>query len=128
MAYNDNTDLKVGGFFVGCGVLVLIPIFLVLFSLKIVDGGEIGVVKQGGRILLEERGPGINFVTPLVDDIVTLDGRVQGIPFENLAAASKEYQDVFLTGTLNVHIQFDRAAELYQQVGLDYKEKLVVPF
>jgi prohibitin 2 len=129
MAYNDNQagrSLAAAG--IGCASIVVIGILIILFSLRIVGPGEIGIVKTGGRVDTNERGPGFNFVVPFVDDIVNMDGRVQGVPFENLAAASKEYQDVFLTGTLNVHVQFDKAAELYQTVGPDYKDKLVVPY
>lgn len=113
----------------GCGVAIVILLLVAaLFSLKFVGAGEIGIATNFGRVDNEEKGPGVNLVIPFFTDVVSMDGRIQGIPFENLAAASKEYQDVFLTGTLNVHVQFDKAAELYQTVGLDYKEKLVVPF
>jgi len=113
----------------GCAVAVIVGLLVVaVLSVKFVGAGEIGVATNFGRVDNEEKGPGVNAVIPLFTDVVTMDGRIQGIPFENLAAASKEYQDVFLTGTLNVHVEFDKAAELYQQVGLDYKEKLVIPF
>lgn len=108
-------------------VLALVA-FLALSSIKVIGAGEIGVVKHFGAIESTERSPGINFVMPFLTDIVNVDGRIQGIGFENIAAASREYQDVFLTGTLNVHVNQNSAAELYQTVGLDYKEKLVIPF
>jgi regulator of protease activity HflC (stomatin/prohibitin superfamily) len=126
--YSDNPfSALVGG--VGCLAVAVVGIlFLLLFSIKFVGAGEIGVATNFGAVNHEERGPGVNLVLPFFTDIVTIDGRIQGVPFENLGAASKEYQDVFLTGTLNYHIQFDRASELYQTVGLDYRDKLIVPF
>lgn len=115
---------------VAVGILSVLGIllFVGLSSIKVIGAGEIGVVKHFGAIESQERGPGINFVAPFTTDIVNIDGRVQGIYFENIGAASKEYQDVFLTGTLNVHVDFNSAAELYQSVGLDYKDKIVIPF
>lgn len=113
---------------IGCGIVAVILLALALFSVKFVGAGEIGVATNFGRVDTEEKGSGVNIVIPFFTDVVTMDGRVQGIPFENLAAASREYQDVFLTGVLNVTVQFDKAAELYRDVGLDYKEKIVVPF
>lgn len=110
------------------GGIAILLLFLLTSSIKIVGAGEVGVVKHFGAVESSERSPGINLVVPFFTDIVNVDGRIQGIPFENLGAASKEYQDVFLTGILNVHVEFDKVAELYQTVGLDYKEKLVIPF
>lgn len=113
---------------IGCAVIAVVVIALAIFSIKFVGAGEIGVATNFGKVDTEEKGSGVNLVIPFFTDVVTMDGRVQGIPFEKLGAASKEYQDVFLTGVLNVHVQFDKAAELYRDVGLDYKEKLVIPF
>lgn len=113
---------------IGCAVIAVVVIALAIFSVKFVGAGEIGVATNFGKVDTEEKGSGVNLVIPFFTDVVTMDGRVQGIPFDHLGAASREYQDVFLTGVLNVHVQFDKAAELYRDVGLDYKEKLVVPF
>lgn len=126
-SYDDPVNKIMGG--LGCGVLIFV-LFVVgfLFSFQVVNPGEVGVVVTTGKADNEEKAPGISFVVPFISDVISVDTRIQGIPFEKLGAASKEYQDVFLTGTLNVHVQPDRASELYQQVGLDYKDKLVIPF
>lgn len=124
---SGNGNAFLGG--IGCLVIIaVVGLLALLFSFKFVDAGEIGIATNFGKVDTNEKGPGPNVVVPFFTDVVTMDGRIQGIPFENLAAASIEYQDVFLTGTLNVHLEFDKAAELYQQVGLDYKEKLITPF
>ena len=114
----------------GC-LMVVVGVFLLLTflsSVKFVGPGEIGIATNFGRVDTDERGSGVNLVVPFFTDVIAMDGRVQGIPFDKLGAASKEYQDVFLTGVLNVHVAFDKAAELYRDVGLDYKEKLIIPF
>jgi regulator of protease activity HflC (stomatin/prohibitin superfamily) len=97
-------------------------------AVRVVPAGSVGVVKHWGAVDSNEIGPGISLVLPFATDIVVVDTRVQGIKFEKLGAASREYQDVFLTGTLNVHVDPHGAAELYQNIGLDYSEKVVVPF
>lgn len=106
----------------------LIALAVLLAAVKVIPAGSVGVVKHFGAIEAVERAPGINVVLPFATDIVNVETRVQGITFERLAAASREYQDVFLTGTLNVHVKPDAAAELYQNVGLDYADKIVRPF
>jgi regulator of protease activity HflC (stomatin/prohibitin superfamily) len=47
--------------------------------------------------------------------------------FKEIDAASKEYQSVKLTGTMNYHIQPDKAPYLYQTVGVDFVEKVIDP-
>lgn len=118
---------------VGRAGLVIPGIIIILLgaaveSVKVVPAGSVGVVKHWGAVDSNEIGPGVNFVLPFATDIVVVDTRVQGIKFEKLAAASKEYQDVFLTGTLNIHVDPHLAAELYSNIGLDYSDKVVVPF
>ena len=108
--------------------ILLLGVFLALSAVRIIPAGHVGVVKNRGAVSAEEKTPGFNIVTPFVSDIVNVNTQVQGIAFEKRAAASREYQDVFLTGTLNVHVDPTAAAELYQNVGLDYDKKIVVPF
>jgi regulator of protease activity HflC (stomatin/prohibitin superfamily) len=101
---------------------------VLLLGLRIIPAGYVGVVLHAGAVDPNEKAPGINWVLPFVDNIENFETRVQAVPFEQLAAASKEYQDVFLTGVVNYHIDNTAAAELYQNVGRDYREKLIIPF
>lgn len=98
------------------------------FFVVSIDAGHVGVVTSFGKVQSETLKPGLNFLTPFVNNVTDVDTRVQGIGFENLAAASREYQDVILSGTLNVHIDQNNVVNLYQNVGLDYADKLVKPF
>lgn len=123
------------GFLFGClGVAALAALFLGALSLHPVDAGQVGVVTSFGKVQPETLKPGLNFLPPLVNSVTNVDTRVHGIgfgsndPAQRFGAASKEYQDVFMTGTLNVHIDQNKAVDLYQNVGLDYDQKLVVPF
>lgn len=108
--------------------LILILLGGAAESVRVVPAGSVGIVKHWGSVDPNEIGPGVSLVLPFATDIVVVDTRLQGIKFEKLGAASKEYQDVFLTGTLNVHVDPHLAAELYSNIGLDYSEKVVVPF
>lgn len=121
-------------FAVGCGaVVVILLLVLGIFSIHPVDAGYVGVVTSGGKVQADTLKPGFNFLPPFLYGVTNVDTRVHGIPFgqdpaARFGAASIEYQDVFLTGTLNIHIDQDKAVDLYQKVGLDYDAKLVVPF
>lgn len=111
---------------VGAGVLLLLTILSTGF--RIIPAGHVGVVTWLGEVENRTLQPGAQFVVPIFESITEVETRVRAIPFENLAAASTEYQDVFVTGTLNIHINNSGVNDLYQRVGLDYQDKIVVPF
>lgn len=128
-------------FLVGCGFVVAILIVVGLaFSFQSVDTGYVGVVTSFGKVQPDTLKPGLNFVVPFLNSVTDVDTRVRGISFgasvddpntpqdERFGAASKEYQDVFLQGVLNVHVDQDAAVTLFSDVGLDYDQKLVIPF
>lgn len=112
----------------GMAAVVLLVALGGALSAVIVPAGHVGVVQEFGRVSNDELAPGLHFRAPFVNSVQMVDTRVQGIHFESLAAASREYQDVILAGTLNVHVDPARASELFQNVGLDYSAKIVVPF
>ena len=113
-------------FLIAAGVLMLLAIGSMGF--RIIPAGHVGVVTWFGEVENRTLQPGAQFVVPVVENIIEVDTRVMGVTFDNLAAASEEYQDVLITGTLNIHIDSTGAEDLYQRVGLDYQIKLVEPF
>jgi regulator of protease activity HflC (stomatin/prohibitin superfamily) len=118
----------------GCaGVVGIIVVLGALLSFHPVDAGFVGVVTSFGKVQQDTLKPGSNFLMPFVYSVTNVDTRVHGIPFgqdpnQRFGAASREYQDVFLQGTLNIHVDQNAAVDLYQKVGLDYDQKLVIPF
>ncbi|HLB13284.1 MAG TPA: SPFH domain-containing protein, partial [Dehalococcoidia bacterium] len=56
-----------------------------------------------------------------------IDTRVQPHPFKEIDAASQEMQSVTLTGMMNYHLEPGRAAFLFQNVGLDFANKVIDP-
>lgn len=108
--------------------MVLLLLALVSTGFRIIPAGHVGVVTWLGEVEDRTLQPGAQFVVPIFENIIEVETRVRAIPFENLAAASEEYQDVLVTGVLNIHINNSGVNDLYQRVGLDYQEKIVVPF
>ena len=116
----------------GVGVVLAVLGFF-SFWLHPIPAGYVGVVTAFGEVQPETLKPGMNLVPPIVNSVTDVDTRVRGIPFgqdpnARFGAASKEYQDVWLAGTLNVHVDQNKAVDLFQNVGLDYDTKLVMPF
>jgi regulator of protease activity HflC (stomatin/prohibitin superfamily) len=93
----------------------------------IVYAGHVGVKAVWGRVSGDALPPGVYILNPISDRIFDIDVRVLPHNFKQIDAASKEYQTVKLTGTMNYHIQADKAPYLYQTVGTDFVEKVIDP-
>lgn len=107
---------------------LLLVLTVLTTGFRIIPAGHVGVVTWLGEVEDRTLQPGAQFVVPIFESITEVETRVRAIPFENLAAASEEYQDVLVTGALNIHINNSGVNDLYQRVGLDYESKIVVPF
>lgn len=92
-----------------------------------VPAGSVGVVTNFGQVQPGTLQPGLHIVLPVVQQVVTVDTRVQPHNFQEIEAASSEYQTVKLTGTMNYHVDGAFASDLYQRVGTDFASKVIDP-
>jgi len=92
-----------------------------------VPAGNVGVVMNFGQVQPGTLTPGLHIVTPIVQHVETVDTRVQPHQFQEIDAASKEYQTVRLTGTMNYHVDGQYASDLFQRVGTDFASKVIDP-
>lgn len=106
----------------GIGFIAYI-VLSVLMSIHQVDAGHVGVVYSFGEIT-GQTGEGIVWTAPW-KEVKKANVQIQSHKFENLSAASKETQDVYLTVTLNYSISPDAIQTLYRTVGPGYFDKLV---
>ena len=106
---------------------IIILLFIVSASVKIVDAGYRGILLKFGAVdtsvALNE---GIHFVTPFRDSVIQMEVRTQKT-VENAASASKDLQDVTTQVALNYHINPDRAQVVYQQIGFEYGNRVIAP-
>ena len=106
---------------------IIILLFVVSASVKIVDAGHRGVLLRFGAVdtglALDE---GIHFVTPFRDSVVQMEVRTQKT-VENAASASADLQDVTTQVALNYRIDPDNAQVVYQQLGFDYGNRVIAP-
>ena len=85
------------------------------------------MVTNFGRVEERTLPAGLQVVTPIAEQVVLVDVRVQPHPFQEIDAASREYQIVRLTGNMNYHIDPAQAYDLYRTVGPDFAEKVIDP-
>ena len=92
-----------------------------------VPAGNVGVVTNFGSVQTGTLEPGLHVVVPIVQHVVIIDTRVQPHQFQEIDAASAEYQTVKLTGVMNYHVDGAFASDLYQRVGTDFASKVIDP-
>ena len=114
----------------GCGSVGITGALLVvagylLLSLNTVPPGHVGVVVQLGVVQPNTLPPGLYFRPFLVQDVIDFETRVRPHNFRAIDAASREYQSVKLTGTLNFSVDGQQADDLYTRVGLDFASRVI---
>ncbi|MBU2567155.1 MAG: prohibitin family protein [Elusimicrobia bacterium] len=88
--------------------------------------GERGVVLNFGAVQKNVFGEGLHFRIPVVQNIVSMDVKVQK-SVTNAAAASSDLQEVSSDVALNYHIIPDKANLVYQTIGIHFKERIIDP-
>ena len=106
---------------------IIIVSIIAVSSVRMVDAGHRGVLVKFGNVDTDNSlDEGIHFVVPFRDNVVPLEVRTQKI-VESATSASKDLQDVSTQVALNYHIDPDRAQVLYQQLGPDYSNRVILP-
>lgn len=108
-------------------VIVGCLIALLFFNpVVMVPAGHRGVVLNFGAVDDRILGEGINLRTPIVQSVVKMDTQIQKSQVE-AAAASKDLQDTHSTIALNYHIQPDKVNWIYQNIGKEYRDRIIDP-
>jgi regulator of protease activity HflC (stomatin/prohibitin superfamily) len=122
-------DEEVGRLIVKIAVyfaVIFIIAILLLGCITIVSAGERGVKLTLGKPSMDALGEGLHFKIPIVQSIKKLEVRTQKIE-TSADSASRDLQDVQTTIALNYHLLPDVTPRLYQEVGPDYKSRIIDP-
>lgn len=108
-------------------VTFIVPVLLFSFlsTFVRVGTGEIAVMTRFGRVTGQEFSEGFHFKNPL-DTANKYDVKVQKIETD-VAAASKDLQDVNAKVVINYQLEAGKVNEVHQNVGINYQEKVVDP-
>jgi regulator of protease activity HflC (stomatin/prohibitin superfamily) len=112
---------------VGSAIGILIVVVGLSQPFVEVPAGNVGVVTNFGSVQAGTLEPGLHIVLPIIQRVATIDTRVQPHQFQEIDAASAEYQTVKLTGVMNYHVDGQFASDLYQRVGTDFASKVIDP-
>ena len=106
-------------------IIALILLFF-LSPFGTIAAGERGVHLRFTAVTGKVFGEGLYFRIPLIESVQTMDVKVQKYQMES-AAASKDLQTVHSVVALNFHIDPDRVANIYQDVGLQFRDRIIDP-
>jgi len=123
--YKENNKLKIGK--------IILHFFLLMFIVEalsstfgIVRAGERGVLLTFGAVSGKVLGEGLYVKIPFVQEVKIIDIKIQKEQTE-AEAASKDLQIVKSVIALNFHVNSDYVSKIWQEVGKDYKERIIDP-
>jgi regulator of protease activity HflC (stomatin/prohibitin superfamily) len=110
------------------GILAAIVILLLLLGnpLGTIGAGERGSLLRFNAVTGTIYDEGLYFRWPLMERVITIDIKLQKEQVD-ATAASKDLQTVSSDVAFNFHINPDQVATIYQEVGVDYKQRIIDP-
>lgn len=105
---------------------VAVVLFIVIWPFGIVEAGERGVLLRWGAVTNKIFDEGLYMRIPLADRIEIMDVKIQKEEVIS-TAASKDLQTVESKVALNYHIDPNRVANIYQDIGVNYSIRLIDP-
>lgn len=106
---------------IGVGAFIL-----VCSSFTIIPAGHTGVVMTLGKVNQNVMQEGLNLKVPFVQSVVKMSNKIQVYEVD-ASAVSKDLQTVSSKIAVNYRVSTDASANLYKNVGVDYKTILVTP-
>jgi len=108
------------------GVFLLVVFILLVSSVYKINAGHRGIVLTFGKPDMDASNEGIHFKIPVAQTVKKMEVRTQKIE-AGADAASKDLQDVQTNIALNYHLSPGETPKLYQEIGLEYRERIINP-
>ena len=112
------------GLFLIAGAIVFILIFFRPWVQ--VGPGQRGIVLDFGAVQNQVLDEGLHMLIPVMQKVVLMDVKVQKVETD-AAAASADLQDISTRVALNYHIVQDKANVVYQNIGVQFGERIIDP-
>jgi regulator of protease activity HflC (stomatin/prohibitin superfamily) len=106
--------------------VIAIPILLMANPLGTVGAGERGILLRFSAVTGKIYNEGLYFRWPFIEQVVKMDIKVQKNQVD-ATAASKDLQTVHSDVAFNFHINAAKVASIYQEVGVDYNQRIIAP-
>lgn len=106
--------------------VVAIVVLLLINPFVVVGAGERGVVLHWGAVEGQVLNEGIHWRTPISQRVVKVSVQVQKEETD-ADASTKDLQTITAKVALNYHLNPDKVSEIYQHLGLDFKDNIIAP-
>ena len=108
-------------------VLGLLVCFIVLCNPFVMVGpGERGIKITLGHVQPESYGEGLHTIFPFVQKFRTMDVKTQKDTYST-QVYTKDIQQARITYVINYNIQPNLVNKLFQNIGMDYQSKILMP-
>ena len=107
-------------------ILAALIIVLTMNPFVIIGAGERGVILNFGAVQPSVYGEGLHLRVPIMQKIIKIDVKVHKSQTD-AESVSKDLQDTRSTIAVNYHILPEKANWLYQNIGTEYKERIIDP-
>lgn len=111
------TVLIVLGFIVG---------FAIFGSIVTIDTGNLGIVKEFGKVTGAILQPGLAFKNPFTQDVIEMSTRVK-LMTKTSSSASKDMQTVTIVSAINYQMDASKIIDIYSKYGINYEEIVINP-
>lgn len=111
---------------IGGGLIALLVLLLFFSSVTTVESGYRGVLLQLGAVKPTILTEGFHFKVPFIQSVQPMEVRVQKEE-SSQSAASKDLQIVTTKVAVNYSVDPMAVNKLYQEIGLDYRSRIVDP-
>lgn len=108
------------------GILLVVLLIVAFRSFTIVEAGHRGIVLQLGAVQPQVLTEGLHVIVPFIQTVVPVEVRVQKAESSQVSA-SRDLQTVTTTVAVNYHLNGNTVNTLYQNVGLEYRARIVDP-
>lgn len=124
-AASKQTGPRIGGLL---GAVVFGLLWATTAMAIVIPPGHAGVVfNRVSGVEKKVLPPGLQLVVPFLQVVYPHDVRTQSTSFDNEEAVSSDQQVVHTNVTVNYHPRMSELPLLYQTVGFDYDQKIVMP-
>lgn len=108
------------------GLIILIIGVIGVSALAFVPAGHRGVVLTWGAVSDTIMQEGLNFKTPLAQNVVLMSIQTQKFSSEE-SSASNDLQTVTTEVTVNYRLDSSKVNRIYQELSLDFEDRIILP-
>lgn len=109
------------------GAIILLVLITFFSSMRSVDTGRVGVVTQYGQVTGRELTEGLSWVLPWgLNNVTEYDIKTQKVEAQ-VAAATKDLQDVSAKVVLTYSLNRGKVSDIHQNVGANYQQIEIDP-